>query len=102
MRTVGGSLRGLFSLNLLLLFLLLLPSACVQSSPEREASFSGRREREIVQLLPPKPTRIVLKRTSKGKYSWELRGEDPDEMIEVDRKLRQYLSGEGAGPEGGH
>jgi hypothetical protein len=46
---------------------------------------------EIRQVRPEKPVRIKLKRKEDGTYTWELSGGNAEEVIKVDRQLRQYL-----------
>jgi len=48
-------------------------------------------DQQILQIIPQKPVRITLKRTVKGNYSWELRGEDIKEIIKIDKKLKEYI-----------
>ncbi|HEB76431.1 MAG TPA: hypothetical protein ENJ04_08790 [Nitrospirae bacterium] len=74
--------------------LLLLLAGCNQRGAETERPFEEGVRPEIVSLTPKKPVKIVLKRTSKGLYSWELRGDDVEGIIDADRRLRRYLSGE--------
>ncbi len=60
------------------------------SGNETKEVFKKTEKPEMIQLAPGKPTRILLKRTSKGAYSWELRGDNLDEIIEIDKRLRGY------------
>jgi len=61
-------------------------TATEQSTPPfRQESSEG-----IVSIDPGRPTRITLKRSTKGKYSWELKGEDLEDMIRIDTRLREY------------
>lgn len=53
--------------------------------PEREGVI-GRRE-----LDRQRPVRIRLKRDGKDAYSWELSGEDVNEVLRTDRLLRGQL-----------
>ncbi len=51
-----------------------------------------RQATEIREIRPQKPVKIKLKRNIKGSYSWELSGDNPDKIIEADRKLRKCLN----------
>ncbi len=75
---------------------LLTLSGCSEGPSRAEEGFKKETLQEIVQLTPKKPTRIVLKRTSKGRYSWELRGEDVEEILRIDGRLRDYMKARGA------
>ena len=81
-----------FRFLLLYIVLVLLLSGCNQNSSETESPFTKTANPGIIQLTPKKPVRIVLKRTSRGDYTWELRGDDTENIISADRRLRRYLS----------
>lgn len=46
---------------------------------------------EIKEIKPQKPARIKLKRDTKGEYSWEISGDNGDEVIKTDKKLKESL-----------
>ncbi|MFN3395208.1 MAG: hypothetical protein ACK4Z9_00230 [Thermodesulfovibrionales bacterium] len=50
-----------------------------------------RKQPEIRQIKPPKPVKIKLHRNNKGEYSWDITGDNVDEIIKADRKLRKLL-----------
>lgn len=77
---------GIFFLALLTCFI--VSSSC---SAEKE-NFQFKKQPELQQIKPKKPVRIKLKRTSKDEYSWELAGDDVDEIIKTDKKLRKQLN----------
>jgi hypothetical protein len=76
---------GIFSLFFLLFFVV---SSAFTSEQE---SFRFKKEPELQQIRPKKTVKIKLKRTAKDEYSWELAGDDVDEIIKADRRLRQQL-----------
>ena len=43
-------------------------------------------------LKPKKPVKIKLRRTEKDGYVWELSGDDADEIVKTDRRLRKMLN----------
>lgn len=45
----------------------------------------------LVQTKPKKPLNIKLKRNSKDDYSWEINGENVQDIINADRRLRKGL-----------
>ncbi|OGW38212.1 MAG: hypothetical protein A2Y97_08985 [Nitrospirae bacterium RBG_13_39_12] len=51
-----------------------------------------KKQPEIQQVKPKKPVKIKLKRSNDGKYTWELTGDDADEIINTDKRLRKLLS----------
>lgn len=53
--------------------------------------FQFKKQTEIQQVRPPKPVKIKVHRNTKGEYSWELSGDNVDELAVVDRKLRKAL-----------
>jgi len=90
-------LRRVKSAGIFLLFLLV----CFIVSPAYPADredFRFRKEPELQQIRPKKTVKIKLKRTGKDEYSWELAGDDVDEIIKADRKLRQELRLPGHAP----
>jgi hypothetical protein len=46
----------------------------------------------IQQVKPKKPVKIRLKRSSEGKYTWDLSGDDADEVVRTDRRLKKLLN----------
>ncbi len=50
-----------------------------------------KKQPEIQQIKPKKPVKIKLKRTAEGKYTWDLTGDDVDEIIKADRRLKKLL-----------
>jgi hypothetical protein len=52
-------------------------------------AFQFSKNPEIQQVKPKKPVRIKLKRTAKGVYSWDLTGDDIDEILKIDKQLRR-------------
>lgn len=54
--------------------------------------FAVKKQPELQQIRPKKPVKIRLKRSSKDEYSWELAGDDVDEIIRTDRKLKKQLN----------
>ncbi|NOZ24601.1 MAG: hypothetical protein GXO94_00690 [Nitrospirae bacterium] len=93
-----GMERPVCLILLLCAFIVLPFSGCGQKEPEADSPFGKTVNTEIVQLTPRKPVRIVLKRTSKGVYTWELRGDDLEGIIDADKRLRRYVY-EGGGTE---
>jgi hypothetical protein len=50
-----------------------------------------RKQPEIQQIKPKKSVHIKLKRTAEGKYTWDLTGDDVDEIVRADKRLRKQL-----------
>ncbi len=50
---------------------------------------------EIQQIRPERPVKIKLRRDVQGRYSWELSGDNPDEIIRVDKRLRRAFAQSG-------
>jgi hypothetical protein len=46
---------------------------------------------ELQEIKPHKPVKIKLKRNAKGEYAWDLSGNNAEEIIEADKKLRGSL-----------
>ena len=65
-------------------------------SNDQTDTFKKSEKEDIVQIIPKRPVRIELRRNSKGKYSWTLRGEDTEEIIRVDSRLRNYINSSSA------
>ena len=58
---------------------------------EDTKNYQFKKQPEIQQVKPKKPVRIKLKRSSDDKYTWEITGDDADEIVRADRKLRRLL-----------
>ena len=46
---------------------------------------------EIREIKPQRSVKIKLRRNVKDDHSWEISGDDVDEIIRVDKKLRKDL-----------
>lgn len=51
-----------------------------------------KKEPALQQIKIKKPVRIKLKRTVDGKYTWDLTGDDVDEVIKIDKRLKKLLN----------
>jgi hypothetical protein len=71
-----------------IVIVMLLLAAPVFSAEE---GFKFYKSPEIRQQKIKKPVRIKLKRLENGKYTWELTGDSAEDVIEEDKKLREYI-----------
>ena len=51
-----------------------------------------KKQPELQQIRPKKPVKIKLKRSGDGKYTWDLTGDDVDEIVRADRRLKKQLN----------
>ncbi|GLI54181.1 MULTISPECIES: hypothetical protein [Thermodesulfovibrio] len=61
-----------------------------QPQPQIQAS----KDKLLQYAKPKKPVKIKLHRDKKGEYSWDITGENADEIIRADKRLRQLLKEE--------
>ena len=62
-----------------------------QAAAAEKSDFQFKKQPEIQQVKPQKPVKIRLHRNAKGEYSWDLSGDNTDEIVNTDRKLRKLL-----------
>jgi len=53
--------------------------------------FQVKKQTEIQQVKPQKPVKIKLRRSAEDKYTWEITGDNADEIVRADRRLRKLL-----------
>jgi hypothetical protein len=71
------------------IFLILFVSACTRGEEQQQPVF--KQIPQIQEIKPERPAKIKLKRDSKEGYSWEISGDDVEEIIKADKKLRKDL-----------
>jgi len=88
-----------FSLFLIILAMVFIFGSCSSQSVEDTKSsglenkeFVIERSPDIEKVKPHRPVKIKVKRDLQGRYSWELSGEDIDEIIKIDRRLKRAFS----------
>jgi hypothetical protein len=54
--------------------------------------FQFKKQPELQQIKPKKPVKIKLRRSPKDEYTWELAGDDAEEIVKTDRRLRKMLN----------
>lgn len=84
--------RKLFSI-LFVIILLISIQACTDSGG-KQAEPVFKQAPEIQEIKPEKPAKIKLRRNSQDDYSWEISGDDVEEVIRADRKLKKDLKTE--------
>lgn len=66
------------------------PALAADDDSESDGPVIGRKA-ELYGIRPEKPVTIKLKRGSRGEYTWEITGDDPEKVSDADMKLRQYI-----------
>lgn len=69
--------------------MLLTPVSLCASEKE---GFQFKKQPELQQIKPKKPVKIKLRRSPREEYTWELAGDDADEIVRTDRRLRKLLN----------
>ena len=64
--------------------------SCSSYSAENK-NIEIKKQPEIQQIKPKKPVKIKLKRSAEGRYAWELAGDDVNEIVRADKRLRRLL-----------
>lgn len=72
-----------------IVFLTLWGAAIAVSAERTDIQFT--KQPEIQQVRPQKPVKIRLHRNTKGEYSWDINGDNVDEIVNADKKLRKLL-----------
>jgi hypothetical protein len=62
------------------------------TSAEEKKVFQIKKQPEIQQVRPRRPVKIRLKRSAEGKYTWDLTGDDVDQIIRADKRLKKLLN----------
>ncbi len=73
----------------LIIFSTLFVAACSRTDGEQQPVF--KQIPETQEIKPERTARIKLKRNAKDDYSWEISGDDVDEIIKADKGLRKDL-----------
>lgn len=79
------------SYAVLFFFVLLVIMPGCSESPDRQAEPVFRQIPEIREIHPEKSVKVKLRRSAKDGYSWEINGNDVDEVVNADKKLRKGL-----------
>jgi predicted secreted protein len=74
----------------IIIFLMLPVQACTGSDDEKQPVVF-KTIPEIQKVKPQKSAKIKLKRNAKGEYSWDINGENSDNVLEINRKLEKEL-----------
>ncbi len=96
MKLIGSSLLQrkeiIFIISILFIMSLFLPgiAQCIEK-PKGSQSFQQTKDPQIQQIKPKKPVKIKLKRSGKGEYSWDLSGDNVDDVVRADKRLRKLL-----------
>ena len=81
-------MRGIGIITIVLTVCFFLVAAC---TAEKEG-FQFKKQPELQQVKPKKPVKIKLRRSAKDEYTGELTGDDADEIIRTDKRLRKMLN----------
>ena len=97
----GGHLKAavVFLLALVLCFALVWSPPHVRAAAEKDQPPKGdaqalqfSKDKDIQQIKPKKPVRVKLHRNAKGEYTWDITGDNVDDVIKADRRLKKLLN----------
>ena len=83
----------LITTTLSLLFFFISTSGAV-SAPAYSSEHNGltfKKQSELQQIKPQKPVKIKVKRLANGSYTWDLTGDNVQEILRIDKELRKQL-----------
>ncbi|MCX7913949.1 MAG: hypothetical protein N2511_05125 [Thermodesulfovibrionales bacterium] len=80
--------------SLIIIDLSLFNNSFSSEKSQKVQSFQYSKNPELQQIKPKKPVKIKLKRSAKGEYSWELSGDNVDDIVKADKRLRKLLETE--------
>ncbi len=80
---------------ILLIIILIFPVYACNNSGAGDKPAVFKQNPEVKEIKPQKPVKIKLKRNAKGSYSWDISGNNADEVLETDKKLRKGLGKKG-------
>lgn len=78
-------------LQILFVVFLLIP-ACTRTEDKQQEPAVFKEIPQIQEIKPEKPSKIKLKRDKKDEYSWEISGDNVDEILKIDKKLRKAIN----------
>lgn len=79
--------REILCISLILIFL--SPAFAAEADNKPPLRFG--KSLEVQQVRPKKPVRIKLHRSAKGEYQWDITGDNADEVVRADKRLRSLL-----------
>ncbi len=77
-------------LRIFLVLFLFIP-ACTRTEDNQQKPAVFKQDTEIQDITPENPVKIKLKRSAKNEYSWEISGDNADEVIKTDKRLKEGL-----------
>lgn len=80
--------RIILLLSVLSISLIFIVGSVFSEDPK---TFQVKKQPEIQQVKPKKPAKIKIRRSAEDKYTWEITGDDADEIVRADRRLRKLL-----------
>jgi len=83
---------------LILLLIILNASACAKNKADKEQPVVLKQVPEIQEIKPQKTVKIKLRHNANGGYSWDLSGDDADEIIKTNKKLKEAFKNEAVAP----
>jgi predicted secreted protein len=78
----------------LAIVIILLISSSLSFGQDKKVAPQGMqfsKDPQVQQIRPKKPLRIKLHRNAKGEYTWDITGDNVDEIIRADARLRRLL-----------
>jgi hypothetical protein len=62
-----------------------------EKAPSQQQNLSLVKNRDVQAVKPKKPVSIKLKRSASGQYSWDISGNNADDVYRADSRLRKLL-----------
>ncbi len=84
----------LIALYISLVLLVLSLSYVVFAQDKKPAPVQGfqfGKDPQVQQVKPKRPLRIKVHRTAKGEYTWDITGDNIDDIVRADSRLRKLL-----------
>jgi hypothetical protein len=88
---MGKNLSISGTLFFLVFFISISSAVFTPAYSSEDNGLTFKKQPEIQQIKPQKPVKIKLKRLANGSYTWDLTGDNVQEILRINKELRKQL-----------
>lgn len=85
-------IQAALSIAGVILICIVIAGLFVPAGQAQQEAFTHGRNVTVSAMTPETPVKIKLKRQADGQYAWEITGDNVEEVIAADARLKEYVT----------